>query len=58
MKAMDQRLLDIAALADEAEGLRQALEDVELGRTRPAEEVFAEMRLKHGMLPDAVNRYQ
>lgn len=52
MKAMDQRLLDIAALADEAEGLRQALEDVALGRTRQAEEVFTEMRWKHGMLSD------
>ena len=31
-----QRLLDIAARADEEEGIRQGLEDVKAGRTRPA----------------------
>src|SRR5437588_11846620 len=30
-----QRLLDIAASADAAEGIRQGLEDVRKGRTRP-----------------------
>lgn len=39
-----QRLLDIAAEASVAEGVRQGLEDLEMGRTRPASEVFAEMR--------------
>lgn len=44
-----QRLLDLAALADPEEGLRQGLEDVAEGRTRPAREVFAEFREKHGI---------
>ncbi len=44
-----QRLLDIAALADEREGLRQGLEDLATGRTYPAEQVFSEMRKKHGL---------
>ncbi len=38
-----QRLLDIAAAADPDEGIRQGLEDIAEGRTRPAREVFAEM---------------
>jgi len=42
-----QRLLDIAAQADAEEGIRQGLEDVAHGRTRPAKEVFEEMRRKH-----------
>lgn len=41
-----QRLLDLAALADEREGVRQGDEDVAAGRTRPAHEFFAEMRKK------------
>ena len=44
-----QRLLDLAALHDEREGVRQGDEDVAAGRTRPASEVFAEMRKKHGL---------
>jgi len=39
-----QRLLDLAAEADEREGVRQGDEDVAAGRSRPASEVFAEMR--------------
>jgi len=39
-----QRLLDLAALADPEEGLRQGLEDIAKGRTRAAREVFAELR--------------
>ena len=35
-----QRLLDIAAQADAEEGIRQGLDDVAHGRTRPAREVF------------------
>jgi prevent-host-death family protein len=42
-----QRLLDIAARADEEEAIRQGLEDVAHGRTRPAREVFDEIRRKH-----------
>ena len=39
-----QRLLNLAAEADAAEGIRQGLEDVADGRERDAREVFAEMR--------------
>ena len=42
-----QRLLDIAAQADVEEGIRQGLDDVAHGRTRPAREVFDEIRRKH-----------
>jgi prevent-host-death family protein len=44
-----QRLLDIAARADEEEAIRQGLEDVKKGRTRPAREFFAEFEAKHGI---------
>ena len=44
-----QRLLDIAAAADPHEGIRQGLEDVRKGRTRPAREFFAEFEAKHGL---------
>ncbi len=44
-----QRLLDLAALADPEEGLRQGLEDIAKGRTRPAHEVFAELREEYGI---------
>ena len=44
-----QRLLDIAARADSEEGIRQGLDDVAHGRTRPAKEVFDDIRRKHGM---------
>ena len=44
-----QRLMDIAADADEREGVRQGDADVAAGRTRPAEEVFAEMRKQYGL---------
>jgi prevent-host-death family protein len=44
-----QRLLDIAAGADEEEAIRQGLEDVKEGRTRPAREFFAEFEAKHGI---------
>ena len=42
-----QRLLDIAAEADAREGIRQGLEDARKGRTRPARQVFNEMRAQH-----------
>jgi prevent-host-death family protein len=44
-----QRLLDIAARADAAEGIRQGLDDVANGRTRPAREVFDEIRRRHAI---------
>ena len=44
-----QRLLDLAALADPEEGLRQGLEDIAEGRTRPALEVFAELSKEYGI---------
>ncbi len=44
-----QRLLDIAARADVYEAIRQALEDLVHKRTRPAGEVFNELRRRHGV---------
>jgi prevent-host-death family protein len=44
-----QRLLDIAASADAEEGIRQGLDDVATGRTRPARAAFDEIRRKHGI---------
>ncbi|PYV82826.1 MAG: prevent-host-death protein [Acidobacteria bacterium] len=44
-----QRLLDIAARADAREGIRQGLEDVRKGRSRPAEEFFKEFEAKYGL---------
>jgi len=44
-----QRLLDIAARSDAEEGIRQGLDDVAHGRTRPAREVFDRIRRKHGI---------
>ena len=42
-----QRLLDIAARADVHKAIRQGLDDVALGRTRPAKEVFDEIRAQY-----------
>ena len=42
-----QRLLDIAALADANEGIRQGLDDVASGRTQPAREALAKFRHDH-----------
>lgn len=44
-----QRLLDIAAIAEAEEGIRQGLDDVANGRTRPARTAFDEIRRKHGI---------
>ena len=44
-----QRLLDIAARADVHEGIRQGLDDVASGRTRPASDAFDALRRKHGI---------
>ena len=44
-----QRLLDTAARADVYEALRQGVEDVAYGRTRPAREVFNALRRRHAI---------
>ena len=44
-----QRLLNAAARADVYEALRQSEDDIAHGRTRTAEEVFAEFRRRHGL---------
>ena len=44
-----QRLLDLAARADAAEGIRQGLQDIEKGRTKPARDVFNAVRAKYGI---------
>jgi len=44
-----QRLLDIAAQADAGEGIRQGLDDVAHGSTRPAREIIGEIRRKHAI---------
>jgi len=42
----DQRLLDVAASAGAAEGIRQGLEDARKGRIRPAKEFFEEFEAR------------
>jgi|SRR5882762_9799861 len=44
-----QRLLDIAAQADEKEGVRQGVEDFKKGRVRPAREALEEFRRSRGL---------
>jgi prevent-host-death family protein len=44
-----RRLLDLAARADAHEGIRQGLQDVALGHTRPAKEVFDKIRARLGV---------
>jgi PHD/YefM family antitoxin component YafN of YafNO toxin-antitoxin module len=44
-----QHLLDLAAQASAAEGIRQGLEDLRTGRTKPAEAVFDEIRTDYGI---------
>jgi prevent-host-death family protein len=44
-----QRLLDTAARADVYEAIRQGVEDIVHGRTRPARKVFNELRRRHGV---------
>jgi len=44
-----QRLLDIAASADAAEGIRQGMEDVRKRRIRPAKAFFKEFEAKRGL---------
>lgn len=47
--AARQRLLDIAALADAREGVRQGLEDVQNGRVQSAREFFDEFEAGQGL---------
>lgn len=42
-----------AALAELYAAINQGIEDVKAGRTRPAEEVFAELRAKYQAMIDA-----
>jgi prevent-host-death family protein len=42
-----QQLLDLAADASAAEGIRQGLEDLRDGRTRPARDVLGETRAEY-----------
>jgi prevent-host-death family protein len=44
-----QRLLDLAAEASAAEGIRQGLEDLKNGRSRAAQAAFDEIRAEHGV---------
>jgi prevent-host-death family protein len=44
-----QRLLDIAARADAAEGIRQGLDDVKRGRIRPARDFFEDFEAGRGL---------
>ena len=44
-----QRLLDIAATASAAEGIRQGMDDMKQGKTRPAREFFADFEAEHGI---------
>ena len=44
-----QRLLDSAARADVYEAVRQGVDDIVHGRTRPARQVFSELRRRHGV---------
>jgi prevent-host-death family protein len=44
-----QQLLDAAARADVYEAIRQGVDDIVHGRTRPARKVFNELRRRHGV---------
>jgi prevent-host-death family protein len=44
-----QHLLDIAAQADAAEGIRQGLENAKEGKLRPARQFFDEFDAAHGI---------
>ena len=51
-----QRLLDAAAYTDEAEGIRQGLEDTREGKMRPVREFFAEFEGRRGLSKDGLSR--
>ena len=46
-----QKLLEDIDRAEATEGIRRGLEDVKHNRTKPAEQVFDEMRRKHSIPP-------
>ena len=43
-----QRLLDLAERAEAIEGIRRGLDSAARGEGRPAEEIYAELRERHG----------
>lgn len=47
-----QRLLDLAERAEAIEGIRRGLESAARGEGRPAEEIYAELRKRHGLMHD------
>lgn len=47
-----QRLLDRAERAEAIEGIRRGLESAARGEGRPAEEIYAELRERHGLVHD------
>jgi prevent-host-death family protein len=47
-----QRLLDRAERAEAIEGIRRGLESAARGEGRPAEEIYAELRERHGLTHD------
>lgn len=44
-----QKLLELVDRLETIAAIREGLEDMKNGRTRPAEEVFEEIRRKHGI---------
>jgi len=42
-----QHLLDLAARADASEGIRQGLDDIAQGQSRPARDAFEDLRAEH-----------
>jgi len=44
-----RKLLEVAEYANAVEGIKQGLEDIREGRTRPAKEFFEEMRAKYNI---------
>ncbi len=44
-----QKLLELVERLETIAAIREGLEDMKNGRTRPAEEVFEEIRRKHGI---------
>jgi hypothetical protein len=45
----DQKLLEVVDRLETIEALKEALEDVENGRVRPAREAFEELGAKHAI---------
>ena len=47
-----QRLLELAERAEAIEGIRRGLESAARGEGRLAEEIYAELRARHGIAPE------